>query len=120
MGTGSPKLLFVINTEPGVGGVRNGGGKREEGIGSNGRPSHRVVIVALAVTLVNLSRQKVTSAFCSRRGRKKNFTAVRVLGAQMKPYRCANDDGERAITGMQGFDFGHELYISHRSREVSL
>lgn len=47
--------------------------------GINGRPSHRVVIVVPAVTLVNLSRQKVTSAFCSRRDHKKNFTAVRVL-----------------------------------------
>lgn len=38
--TGSPKLFFVINTELDVG---ERGGK--EGTGSNGRPSHRVVIV---------------------------------------------------------------------------
>lgn len=71
MGIGGPKLFFVLNnTELGMGGVRKEG-RREEGTDSNGRPSHRVVIVVPAVALVNLSRQKVTSAFRSRRGHKK-------------------------------------------------
>jgi len=78
--TGSPKLFFVINVTPGS--AANG----EKAGRCNGRPSHRVVIVVPTVTLVNLSRQKVTSASCSRRGHKKILLRA---GAQMKPYRYA-------------------------------
>lgn len=85
---GSPKLFFVINAAP-------GGRCGVEG-SINGRPSHRVVIVVPAVPLVNLSRQKVTSAFCSRRDHKKKFyCGSRAVAVQMKPYRCANGDRAR-------------------------